>query len=117
MKVKVTKKLIKEGYKNIICTGYCNLQNLLKYKEADYYTCGIYGWNADIYKINNNTVIVTGYNPFGNIENYDLIKKYDQKAEKIVCDYSISWEKQKEKLEKLLDELIKKMIEGNEENE
>lgn len=110
MKFKVTKKSILEGYKNIICTGYCSLGNLLKYKEADFYTWGVYGWNSDIYKINSNTVIVTGYRPFGNIENYNLIKEYEQKAEKIVYNYNISWQEQEKKLEKLIDELVKKVI-------
>ena len=110
MKIKVTKKSIMEGYKNIICTGYCSLGNLLKYKEADFYTCGVYGWNADIYKIDNNTVIVTGYRPFGNMSNYKIIKEYNEKAKKIVYNYNMTWEKQEEKLQALVDELVKKII-------
>ena len=43
MKVKVTEKQIKEGFKNIIEVGYCEIQHLLSHKEPDYYTSGIYG--------------------------------------------------------------------------
>lgn len=30
--------------------------------------CGVYGWNADVYVIDYDTVIVTGYRPFGNMK-------------------------------------------------
>ena len=114
MKIRVTKKQIVEGYKNIIEAGYGDLQYLLKYKNADYYTSGIYGWNADICKIDNNTVIVTGYRPFGNIKKYELAKKYDEKARKIVTDYNTPWEKRAKKLDKLIEKFVKESIEQNE---
>ena len=100
MKIKVSKKEVVESFKNIICIGYCDLQSLLSYIDADYYTSGVYGWNADIYKINNNTVIVTGYRPFGNIRNYDLVRKYEKKAEKIKYDYDIDYKTKIRKAEK-----------------
>ena len=113
MKIRVTKKQIVEGYKNIIEAGYCDLQYLLKYRDADYNTSGVYGWNADIYKINYNTVIVTGYRPFGNIRKYGLAEKYDEKARKIVSDYNTPWEKQAKKLDKLIEKFVKESIEEN----
>ena len=114
MKIRVTKKQIIEGYKNIIVAGYCDLQWLLKYRDADFNTCGVYGWNADIYKIDNSTVIVTGYRPFGNVRKYGLAKKYDEKARKIALNYDTPWEKQKQKLEKLIKKFVKESIEQNE---
>lgn len=83
MKVKVTEKQIKENYYKIISIGYCDAQYLLKDIDPRYYTCGIYGWKADIYHIENNLAIVTGYAPFGNIKDYELTKKYNDKARKI----------------------------------
>lgn len=116
MKVKVTKKEIKENYKNIISIGYCELQFLLRGKEPNFYTSGVYGWGADIYQINNTTCIVTGYAPFGNIEiERNTIQKYEEKARKICCDYSLNWEQQTKKLEKLLDKFIKEVIKESEE--
>lgn len=67
-KIRVTEKEIKENYKNIYYCNYCDLQNLLTYYEPDYYTKGVYGWNADIYVLDFDTVIITGYRPFGNIK-------------------------------------------------
>ena len=106
-KIQVKEREIKEGWNNIICVGYCDLQYLLRFREPDFYTCGTYGWKADIFKINYNTVIVTGYQPFGNIRNYDIVRKYEEKAEKIA--HSNDWEKQPKKLEKLLNKFIEEI--------
>lgn len=68
MKTKVTKKAIMQAYENVIKVGYCDLQDALKWREPNFYTVGVYGWNSDVYVIDCDTVIVTGYRPFGNIE-------------------------------------------------
>ena len=68
MKTKTTKKAIMSAYRNIIKVGYCDLQDALKWREPNFYTAGVYGWNSDVYVIDHDTVSVTGYRPFGNIE-------------------------------------------------
>lgn len=68
MKTKTTKKAIMNAYENVIKVGYCDLQDALKWREPNFYTEGVYGWNSDVYVIDYDTVIVTGYRPFGNIE-------------------------------------------------
>ena len=44
------------------------MQSALTWREPNFYTVGVYGWNADVYVIDAYTVIVTGYRPFGNVE-------------------------------------------------
>ena len=68
MKTKTTKRAIMHAYENVIKVGYDALQDALKWREPDFYTAGVYGWNSDVYVIDYGTVIVTGYRPFGNIE-------------------------------------------------
>lgn len=115
IKIKVTQKQIKEGFKNIIRVGYGDLQYLLNYKTPTYYTSGVYGWNSDIYVINNNTAICMGYRPFGNISNYDIVKKYEEKAEKITHElYNQSGTKLQHELNSLLNEFIKEIKEAEE---
>lgn len=83
MKEKVTRKFIMNTFDKVIELGYCQAQNLLTYKTPKFYTAGVYGWNADIYLIDENTVIVTGYRPFGNIHpDYKTVEYYDAIAEK-----------------------------------
>lgn len=110
MKLKVTKKQIKENYKFIIEASYCELQDLLSYKNSNFYTCGVYGWNADIYEISNNICIVTGYAPFGNIEKHELNKKYNKKAEKIHYNSKLTYTQKQKKLEKLISKYINECL-------
>lgn len=108
MKFKTTQKAVKEGYRNIIRIGYCDLQYLLYYKNPVAYTSGGYGWNADIYDVGCGVAICTGYRPFGNVKiDYELVREYDEKAEKIICNLKI--ENAKEELDKLLKEFLEKM--------
>lgn len=111
-KIRVNKKDILNSYKNIIPIGYCDAYYLLSDQNKKYYTCGVYGWNADIYEIDNSTCIVTGYRPFGNIKNdYKILQKYEEQARKIMCDYSIDYGKKFKKVNKLLKKYIKEIME------
>lgn len=111
--IEVKKKDVLNSYYNIISIGYCSLQHLLKCKNTKMYTCGVYGWNAHIYHINNNTCIVTGYRPFGNIyPKYEITKKYEDKAREIYCNNGLTWNEKEKKLEKLLDRFISEVLEN-----
>lgn len=85
MKYATTKKAILSNYPNVIKVGYCSLETLLNFRSPDAYTASkTYGWRADIYEITPNTVIVTGYAPFGNIvPDYEIVKKYEEKAKEL----------------------------------
>lgn len=82
-------------YPNVIKVGYCSLQTLLKFRSPNAYTASkTYGWRADIYEITPNTVIVTGYAPFGNIvPDYETVKKYEEKAKELCEKYQQPQEK------------------------
>lgn len=63
MKVKTIAKEIKAGGRPL-AFGYCSVQHILSDDNPQFYTTGIYGWNADIYDFGS-FQIVTGYRPFG----------------------------------------------------
>ncbi len=119
MEKRLTKKEVQEYYKNIISIGYCSAQCLLKGLEREGWTCGVYGWNADVYEINRTTAIVTGYRPFGNIDNkYKYLREYEEKAEKICKDYSLEYKDAMKKIAKLRNEYVEKTLkEWNESEE
>lgn len=100
MKFKTTTKAIREWNKNIKSAGYCELQNLLRGIEPVAYTCGVYGWNYDVYQINGVT-ICTGYRgmPGGR-----LIKctEYEAKAAAIWDNYSLDYDTRAEQVKQLL---------------
>ena len=110
MKFKTTRKAVKENGGVIMEVGYCDLQALLRYVDPIAYTCGVYGWNADIYKLDGLT-IATGYRPFGNYSDYDLVEEYEDKARKIAGDYNTPWEERRDAVNELLDEFVNKVYE------
>ena len=111
-KIKTTKKAIMESYSKVISVGYCDLTYLLRGKYPIAYTSGVYGWNADVYQIDYNTCIVTGYRPFGNIasnEKSGLNTKYNKKARELTSD-CLTWEDTQKVLDELLEEYLKELI-------
>jgi hypothetical protein len=83
MKYKTTRKDVMQGYWKVIEVGDCDLQHLLSFLSPVAYTCGIYGWNSDIYQMpfNGNICICTGYRPFGNVHpDYSVIHRYNELA-------------------------------------
>ena len=109
-KFKTTKKTIMSTNAKVYKAGYCDLDQLFKYRDADAYTCGVYGWNADIYQIGN-VVIVTGYRPFGKLIDYELIRKYNELARAVNDKYQNDYEANKKATEDLLQEFIKELKE------
>lgn len=108
MKFRTTGKEIKNNYNAILSISYCGAQHLLRYQEARAYACGVYGWNYDVYTIGG-VAICTGYRSMpGASVDYDLLNEYEKQAEKIVYNYNLSYETQKERVNALLHEFIEK---------
>lgn len=105
-----TRKRIASDY---ICygAGYCDLQCLLRYQARDYYTCGVYGWNFDVFTFGHHAV-TTGYR--GMIHHVDrqfkLEEIYEQKAREIQANRELSYDQQKEQTKKLLNEFLQKVF-------
>lgn len=102
MKTKLTNKQVKNMFPKIKSAGYADLQFLLNNIEPVAYTCGVYGWNYDVYIING-LAIATGYRnmPGARLEQ---IYEYNEKARQI-----LSWENKQDHDEKRksIDELLK----------
>ena len=79
MRFKTTMKEVKATSRIILKVGYCDLDTLLRYETPYAYTCGVYGWNADIYAVNGVT-IVTGWRPFGQNLDCDLVDEFEERA-------------------------------------
>ena len=66
MKTRVTAKWVRQHFATIYSASYsalCDLESVLP--TPTYYTCGIYGWNADVFILDIDTAVVAGYRPFG----------------------------------------------------
>jgi len=108
MKVKTTKKSVKNAFINVYSIGYCSAQYLLQGISPFAYSSGTYGWACDYYEIEG-ICISTGYSPIGKSINYDLVRKYDNKAKAILDNYNIDYQKRKNNVNKLLTKFINQL--------
>lgn len=102
MKYRTTRKALTASGDNLKSCGYCELQHLLRNHDASAYTCGVYGWNFDVYHIYGLT-ICTGYRGMPG-ERLNGCQEYEEKARNIW-----SWENKAafEEKQKAVEELLK----------
>lgn len=79
---------------NVVSTGYCNLQHLLRYKDRIGRNAGVYGWNYDCFRFNN-FMLITGYRCNVSCPSLDIkiIKKYEKLALKLEEKFRANFEK------------------------
>ena len=82
MKLKATKREIKNNNNKILKFGYCEIQYLLNNENPFAYSCGRDGWCCDYYNIDG-VILSTGYSPIGTQTDYKIVKKYENKALKM----------------------------------
>lgn len=103
MKYKATMKDVKNSHYKVVKIGYCDLQDLLGFESPSAYTCGTYGWNADIYEVAPGVCICTGYRPFGTApKSYAQVREFNRRAQAIRSDYSMEYEDRKAAVRSLL---------------
>lgn len=107
MKYKTTIKAIRENACNPRTVGYCDLQHLLTNHSPVAYTCGVYGWNFDIYEVYGVT-ICTGYRGMVG-PRCEGIAEYEEKAAKILSwdNKEMIYDEKREAVENLLHEFCK----------
>lgn len=123
-KIKTTRKWVNANF--YCCSvGYCDLQNLLRYQSASYYTCGVYGWNMDVYTFGD-YAITAGYR--GMIDNvakdyHSLIREYDDKAREVLnrkrnemTSFDNFYNQQKKEVNNLLKEFLQKVFDTEDSN-
>lgn len=76
----ITRNYLRQHYKYIISVPYCKLQNALRYYTPIGSNCGKYGFNYTVYEIKPDTVIVTGYRPFGEPMSEEVIHFVNEAA-------------------------------------
>jgi hypothetical protein len=108
MKYKTTQKAVKGNFSKVFAVGYCGLASLLHFEQPRAYTCGVYGWNADIYEFGG-VAIVTGYRPFGEDVPASIVRKYEEQARAIVWNLAVKYEERREAVGALVVEFLKEL--------
>ena len=104
MKFKTTRKAIVNGSAKIICVGYCDAQALLNNHSPIAYTCGVYGWNFDVYEVDGVT-ICTGYRGMPG-RRANNTSEYERRARAIMDNYNVPYESRREQVETILHEWL-----------
>ena len=110
VKLKATKKEMREGYYYILSVGYCEMQSLLRERQPFAYSTRAEGWACDYYEVGD-VLLSEGYAPLAcknMIEDYSTIKEYENKAIEIDSLF-LPLEERKEKKEALLKEMLNKL--------
>ena len=102
MKFKTTRRAVVEGSARLVSAGYCDLQTLLRNHAPVAYTCGVYGWNFDVYEAYDLT-ICTGYRNMPGPTAHG-IREYESAARSIMDDPNRTWEEKNARVEELLRE-------------
>lgn len=117
IKLKVSKKSIKEDALYVIGVNYCKIQYMLYYDNALFYSVGQYGWSSDHYVIktdlHDNVIVSTGYNYIKNKNvsyNIDDLQAYEDKARSIINDYTILYGDRKNIVNDLLNDFINNKV-------
>lgn len=105
MKYKTTAKAIREGACNPRSAGYCKLQYLLKDHSPIAYTCGVYGWNFDVYEVYGVTICTGSRGMAG--PRCEGVAEYERKAAALWEDYTKPYNERRDAVEKLLREFCK----------
>lgn len=105
MKYKTTRKAVVNGSTYLRCAGYCDLSYLLRNHEPIAYTCGVYGWNFDVFEVYGLT-ICTGYRGMPGTR-LQAIGEYEEKARSVWKNYSKPYEERKQETETILQEFCK----------
>ena len=102
-KTHISIKKVKTYWNKKFYCGYCDLQDIMRYKEPTYYNAGVYGWNCDIYTdAMTDIAITTGYrNMAGRRIPDELIEKYTAIAKEILKD---TWSKSYDEIKEALDQ-------------
>lgn len=86
MKTHTTIKFIRNNFKKVFSSGYCDLQYIMRGTDPQYYNSGVYGWNCDIYiDYSRDIAITTGYrNMAGVLIPDEIVEKYTEIAKSIL---------------------------------
>lgn len=105
MKYRTTNKEIRNNFGTVLSVGYCGMQNLLHFQEPAAYTCGTYGWNADLYDLGG-VAISTGYRPIGKHVDYDALRPFEEAAGAILNNWDIPYDEKRDCINGLLSDFL-----------
>lgn len=112
MDLQLRRKDVEYSFPYIIKVGYCELQWTLQALDMERVgaTCGIYGWNADVYRLEKGVALTTGYRPFGNTRvDSARLRALEEAVQAVPWEYS---DKRAQVARKGIESIIEDIISG-----
>ena len=103
MKFKTTRKALKEQFGKDIFYVHMNSPKRL-FNEPQAYITRVEGWACDVW-IFTDLVITEGYSPMGRAIDFDICRKYEERARKIL-DNKWSYNRQQKQIEKIREDFL-----------
>lgn len=108
MKIRATRKELRQSAYMALAVGYCDLHYLLRYEQPFAYVAGSYGWDFDAYLFGD-ILVTTGYRGMiGYSIPCEAIREIESKAKNIVEDCGIAYDEKR----KMLHEMATAFFEG-----
>ena len=105
----LTRNEIRRQYKTVIQLGYCDIYELTRQLKKIGYNAGVYGWNYDVFELDYDTCIITGYRTFrkGTTRLTSEFTQYmDKKANEITNNNNRNYEELEKQMNSLKNEFI-----------
>lgn len=103
MRAKMTKKAVLAQSTRVLKANYtfkCLVDQARIF--TDFYTAGVYGWNADVYDFGDGCVLVAGYRPFG----AEYISSEDEKRVRFMVESHASVGEVRALLHEIIEDTI-----------
>lgn len=92
--------------KKLISASYCEFQDVTNFGIPTFQNFGLYGWNWTAYEFDT-CVICTGYrNTVGHKIDFKKSDEFDKKVENIFLSPDFSYDEKREKILKMLEDLV-----------
>lgn len=109
-KIKTTAKKVRDAFDKKIALGCCEAIELLRAREPLLYTCGVYGWNFDVYIVDD-TAICTGYRGMPGIRpDHNLVVSYEDRARDIWNEFDRPYKERVKQVDDLLASFMSEVL-------
>lgn len=109
-KIKVTAKEVRNTFVKIIALEPCEAVELLRAHKPILYTSGMYGWNFDVYIVED-TAICTGFRGMTGIRpDHELVKVYENRARAIWNEFDRPYKERVKRVDDLLASFISEVL-------
>ena len=109
MKTEITKKEIMSRFKKVYSLRFETGYKISRFIDPDYYTCGKYGWNCDVFIIGNSVALTYGDRYIGGRYPIDKQEELVKKLGKLESRYdkkSIKYDTMKRKGREIINEFF-----------